>query len=492
MRGAPRIVAAALVGCVLAGLVLVALASASGVGVASLVKLQVAPRGPGTVSATPAGVDSDGNAVTQPCAENEESASCEWSYPAGTTVALTAKADDGKRFFGWSSPDCPGTGTCRATLDADITSVVAQFNPLRLGVALSVDNEGNVHGRVTSSPGNINCHSDQCFDNFTPNSRVTLTASPDSGNHAFTRWTGACESTSGRTCVVVVNDEPTWVGAIFDGEPAPQLATTISVQFRVHKSGNGGGRVMASNLDCGSRCSAQFIYGRRITLTAKEDDGSTFEGWNGVCARTQKSCSFSVGPITSIRATFSHDTAPPSVPGGLSVRSTARTALSLTWNAATDNIGVTGYGVYVNGASAGETKTTEFTLTGLSCGRSYDIGVDAVDGVGNRSARATVTANTNACPLAVRVVGARVLRSAGSRTVEVTLKLSSAARVKLALIRNRRSAVTRNYRVRAGSNVLRMRVARRLPGGSYRLRITVVDDAGATRTLFRTLSLPRP
>ena len=79
----------------------------------------------------------------------------------------------------------------------------------------------------------------------------------------------------------------------------------------MRKSGNGSGRVTASKLDCGTVCAASYGFGKPITLTADPDDGSLFDGWNGVCARTQLTCTFPAGPITSIRAAFTRDATAP-------------------------------------------------------------------------------------------------------------------------------------------------------------------------------------
>jgi len=103
------------------------------------------------------------------------------------------------------------------------------------------------------------------------------------------------------------------------------------------KTGNGAGQVTASKLDCGGQCTAKYDYGETIVLTAKADNGSLFQGWNGVCARTQTTCSFPVGPVTSIKAEFTRDAAPPTTPGGLAIRSRTRTGLSVAWTASTDS-----------------------------------------------------------------------------------------------------------------------------------------------------------
>ncbi|EWC59768.1 Chitinase [Actinokineospora spheciospongiae] len=79
------------------------------------------------------------------------------------------------------------------------------------------------------------------------------------------------------------------------------------------------------------------------------------------------------------------DTQPPSTPAGL--RSTAQTAtsLSLAWNAATDNVGVTGYDVYLGATLAASTATTSATVSGLTPDTAYSVTVRARDAAGNAS-----------------------------------------------------------------------------------------------------------
>ena len=67
--------------------------------------------GSGMVTSTPAGID---------CGT-----SCSHAYARGTTVSLTASADSGSTFAGWSGP-CAGTTTCKLTMSA-AESVTATF-----------------------------------------------------------------------------------------------------------------------------------------------------------------------------------------------------------------------------------------------------------------------------------------------------------------------------------------------------------------------------
>ena len=93
------------------------------------------------------------------------------------------------------------------------------------------------------------------------------------------------------------------------------------------------------------------------------------------------------------------DTKPPSVPQGLQATSSSRTAVSIAWNAASDNVGVTGYRLYRNNTLVGSTASRSYAFSGLSCGTTYAFGVQAVDAAGNGSFRpeSVLTAATSAC-----------------------------------------------------------------------------------------------
>ena len=302
MGPVPRFVAAALVG-VLAALVLVALAAGSERRAAARVTLQIAPRGLGNVSVAPAGLNAD-NQLVSTCSDNEGSQSCSLTYDRGQSVTMTATGTAGRSLSSWSNPDCTGTTPCTVALDDDFTSIVAVFNPLRLGVRLSDPDAGH----VTTDPAGKACAQqpddggDQCFE-FAPGTSVKVTVVTNPG-HTFRGWNPGCEPTNTPTCTVIVTDEPTWIGARFDNDGAPGLPTTITVQFQLKRGGNGRGRVTGTKLDCGTVCTAQYDYGKPLALTVAGEDGSIFDGWNGICSKTQTTCTFPVGPITSIKANF--------------------------------------------------------------------------------------------------------------------------------------------------------------------------------------------
>jgi Concanavalin A-like lectin/glucanases superfamily/Bacterial Ig domain len=92
------------------------------------------------------------------------------------------------------------------------------------------------------------------------------------------------------------------------------------------------------------------------------------------------------------------DLGPPTQPGSLVQATTGATSARVSWTASTDGVGVVGYWVLRDGVRTGSTSGTSYELGWLGCERTYDVGVEAVDGAGNASARATVTVATGACP----------------------------------------------------------------------------------------------
>ncbi|HVS96518.1 MAG TPA: fibronectin type III domain-containing protein [Puia sp.] len=81
------------------------------------------------------------------------------------------------------------------------------------------------------------------------------------------------------------------------------------------------------------------------------------------------------------------DTQAPTAPGSLVITGSSRTSISLDWTASTDNVGVSGYYVYVNGAKSYvvSPSQTAFTVGNLTYGQSYSFYITAFDSAGNVS-----------------------------------------------------------------------------------------------------------
>jgi Zn-dependent metalloprotease/chitodextrinase len=83
------------------------------------------------------------------------------------------------------------------------------------------------------------------------------------------------------------------------------------------------------------------------------------------------------------------DTSAPTVPSSLTASGTTTTTTNLSWNASSDNVGVTGYDVYQGSSLKATVTGTTYAVTGLSASTAYTFSVRAKDAAGNTSANST-------------------------------------------------------------------------------------------------------
>ena len=131
--------------------------------------LAVIVSGPGEVTSSPTGIS---------CGST-----CNATYDIGTTVTLTATANTGTRFTGWSG-GCSGTNTATTVTMNWALSCTATFVT---AYPLTVTVSGQ--GQVTSSPAGISCGS-ACSATFDTGTAMTLTPTAADG-YRFSGWSGA-------------------------------------------------------------------------------------------------------------------------------------------------------------------------------------------------------------------------------------------------------------------------------------------------------------
>ena len=88
------------------------------------------------------------------------------------------------------------------------------------------------------------------------------------------------------------------------------------------------------------------------------------------------------------------DTEAPSTPTNLTASNITSNSADLSWNASSDNIGVTGYDVYIDGSLLGTVTGTSTSVTGLSANTGYNATVRAKDAAGNQSGSAATSFTT--------------------------------------------------------------------------------------------------
>jgi len=94
-----------------------------------------------------------------------------------------------------------------------------------------------------------------------------------------------------------------------------------------------------------------------------------------------------------------NDVTAPNAPANLIFGNVTQTSFGLSWDASTDNIGVSGYDIYFGNTLKASTTTTTYTITGLTCNTIYpDITLKARDVAGNTSIASNgVSVTTGVC-----------------------------------------------------------------------------------------------
>lgn len=88
------------------------------------------------------------------------------------------------------------------------------------------------------------------------------------------------------------------------------------------------------------------------------------------------------------------DTTPPTAPSNLTASAVTSSSVNLSWNASSDNVGVTAYNVYRNGSQVASVAGTSASITGLSGSTTYQFFVRARDAAGNLSANSNTVSVT--------------------------------------------------------------------------------------------------
>ncbi|HET8886270.1 MAG TPA: endonuclease [Salinimicrobium sp.] len=91
------------------------------------------------------------------------------------------------------------------------------------------------------------------------------------------------------------------------------------------------------------------------------------------------------GPPAQDRWNNSDDDEAPSAPLNLTASNVTEYTVDLTWDASTDNVGVSGYSIYVDGDYVTSTTATSITISDLNPQTTYTIVVYATDAAGNTS-----------------------------------------------------------------------------------------------------------
>lgn len=117
---------------------------------------------------------------------------------------LTAVADPGFSFSGWSNCPVANGNQCTLTLSSNLT-VTATFTASPVGFQLQVNKTGAGSGTITSlNVAGINCGAD-CSEFLPQGTEVGLQAAPNAGS-IFIGWTG-CDDADGEICSLTMGSD---------------------------------------------------------------------------------------------------------------------------------------------------------------------------------------------------------------------------------------------------------------------------------------------
>ncbi|OQW90746.1 MAG: hypothetical protein BWK79_18910, partial [Beggiatoa sp. IS2] len=154
--------------------------------------LTITIEGDGGVASSPPGID---------CGDLDD---CSEDYLLGSHVELTATPRVGWEFVGWSG-DCSGLIGSPVIVELETSkNCTAIFQEATLPAVpgdYPLDIEIIGQGEVTSSDAGITCGND-CIENYTPETLVTLTAVAKDG-YRLKGWSGSCSGTNSTTTVTM-------------------------------------------------------------------------------------------------------------------------------------------------------------------------------------------------------------------------------------------------------------------------------------------------
>ena len=191
-------------------------------------------------------------------------------FDHGTQLTVTATANTGYQFTGWTGGGCSGTGTCSLTMTGD-TTVTASFALVQYTLTPAV------------SPSSAGAITPSVPTKYDYNTLVGVTAVATPG-YQFTGWAGACTGT-GPCNVTMTGDK-----AVTANFAVVQYTLTPAV------SPSGAATMIPS-------APTKYNFNTTVIVTATAATGYQFTSWAGACTGAGP-CSVLMTSDKSVTANF--------------------------------------------------------------------------------------------------------------------------------------------------------------------------------------------
>jgi chitodextrinase len=187
----------------------------------------------------------------------------------------------------------------------------------------------------------------------------------------------------------------------------------------------------------------------------------------------------------AVNATIA-DTTAPSTPATPTGRLSTNSSIDLTWPAAMDNVGISGYEVWRDGSLLGNTTQSSYTDTACVQGKAYSYRVAAIDTSNNRSALSPATA-----PIAVPDVTAPTAPTqlAGTTPTRRTVVLRWRAATDNVGVASYLIYRDSSRIATVSGTTLTYTVSSLRSGSTYRFSVRAVDGAGNVGPMSTVISV---
>jgi chitodextrinase len=233
----------------------------------------------------------------------------------------------------------------------------------------------------------------QTSDTTSPYSFSWNTATATNGSHQLTTKAYDSAGNVGSSAAVTVN--------VFNDNTAPAIPTDLNAV---------SGSITQAQLSWSASSDSVGVSGYHVWRNGTQVATTTDTSFTDTNLTASTTYSYAVSAFDAAgnesaksspaSVTTDSDTNAPSPPTDLTQLSSSASTATVSWSASDDIVGVDGYGYYIGGQlPIGSTSDTSITFTGLSCGNTYTVAIDAFDAAGNRSPQATLQVSTDACDI---------------------------------------------------------------------------------------------